>query len=277
MDAHAAPLSPVLQRLLQAASLLVFLAGVQLFVLSDYTETLFAWTVTPPLTAAFLGALYWAAGLLEWFAARSGTWAGARIAIIGVLGFTALTNLPTWANLDQYHLDSPAAWAWIAVYAVVPWLFVWALRAQRSVGWDTPDRLHRLPTPLRALLGVAGLGFLAGGLALIASPSVAGGAWPWDLSPQVGSYTRFTEPYIGCWGVGLGLVAAQAAWEDELARLRPLWPAMIATPVLCTVAVLRYRSTVEWRHPATEVMAVLFGTLLLAGLWGELLNRRRGS
>ena len=268
------PLSPVLQRLLLAAALLVFLAGIQLFLLSDDTETLFAWTVRPPLTAAFLGALYWSAGLLEWLAARSGTWAGARIAVIGVLGFTVLTNLPTWANLDQYHLDRPAAWVWIAVYALVPWLFAGALRAQRSVGWHAPARKHRLPLALKVLLGLTGLAFLVGGLALIAAPAVAGAAWPWDLSPQEGSYTRFSEPYMGCWGVGLGLVATQAAWEDELHRLRPVWPAMIAAPVLCAVAVLRYRDAVEWRHPATEIMVLIFAVLLLTGIWGELLTRR---
>ncbi len=272
---EAAPLGPVMRRLLLAAAGLVFLAGVQLFLLSDHTETLFAWTVHPPLTAAFLGALYWAAGLLEWHAARSGTWAGARIAVPGVLAFTLLTNVPTWLNLDQYHLDSPAAWAWIGVYAVVPWIFLWALVAQRTHGFAAPTRQYPLPAVLRHLLGGAGVVFLVGGTALLASPDQAGLGWPWDLSPQVGSYTRFSEPYMGCWGIGLGVVAAHAWWEDDLVRLRPLWPAMIATALLCAVAALRYHAAVSWRHPSTEVMALGLCGLLGLGVWGELLTRRQ--
>jgi uncharacterized integral membrane protein len=40
---------------------LLFIAGVQLFILSEQTEFYFAWTISLPLTAAFLGAGYWAA------------------------------------------------------------------------------------------------------------------------------------------------------------------------------------------------------------------------
>jgi hypothetical protein len=41
--------------LLLAAGALVFLAGFQLFILTEQTDLYFAWTIQPPLTAAFLG------------------------------------------------------------------------------------------------------------------------------------------------------------------------------------------------------------------------------
>jgi hypothetical protein len=37
---------------------LVFLAGVQLFILSEQTDRYFAWTIVPPLTAALLGGIW---------------------------------------------------------------------------------------------------------------------------------------------------------------------------------------------------------------------------
>ena len=40
---------------------LLFIAGIQLYILSEQTEIYFAWTISLPLTAAFLGAGYWAA------------------------------------------------------------------------------------------------------------------------------------------------------------------------------------------------------------------------
>jgi hypothetical protein len=41
--------------------LLVFAAGIQLFVLAGHTDRAFARRIQPPLTAAVLGAFYWAA------------------------------------------------------------------------------------------------------------------------------------------------------------------------------------------------------------------------
>jgi hypothetical protein len=41
-------------------TLLVLVTGVQLYLLTGQTERFFAWTIASPLTAAFLGAAYWA-------------------------------------------------------------------------------------------------------------------------------------------------------------------------------------------------------------------------
>jgi len=40
---------------------LLFIAAIQLFVLSEQTETYFAWTFAAPISAAFMGAGYWSA------------------------------------------------------------------------------------------------------------------------------------------------------------------------------------------------------------------------
>lgn len=53
-------LTPSMRWLLLIGSLLAFIAGLQLFVLSEQTSHFFAWTIDVPLTAAFLGAIYWA-------------------------------------------------------------------------------------------------------------------------------------------------------------------------------------------------------------------------
>src|SRR2546430_17027918 len=64
--------------LLYAASALVFLAGLQLSLLTEQTDTYFAWTIATPLTASFLGAAYWAAMPVELIAAREKRGAKAR-------------------------------------------------------------------------------------------------------------------------------------------------------------------------------------------------------
>jgi hypothetical protein len=120
------PLSPGMRSLLLAASVLVFLAGFQLFVLTEHTDSYFAWTIQPPLTAAFLGASYFASFLLEFLASRETDWDKGRIAVPAVFVFTTLTLIATLLHADRFHFNSPelvarfAAWFWLAIYAVVP-------------------------------------------------------------------------------------------------------------------------------------------------------------
>ena len=87
--------------MLLIASGLVFIVGIQLFTFTEQTDRYFAWTVNPPLTAAFLEAAYWGACIMEFTASRQPTWTQARIAVPVVLLFTSLTLVATvllWIN-----------------------------------------------------------------------------------------------------------------------------------------------------------------------------------
>jgi hypothetical protein len=75
--------------------------GVFTFLLSESTDRLFAWTIKPPLTAAFLGANYWAASFLAFLSARERVWARARITYAVSVVFTSLTLLATLLHLDS--------------------------------------------------------------------------------------------------------------------------------------------------------------------------------
>jgi hypothetical protein len=63
-DSRELPLTPAMRRLLLVAALLVFLAGLQLFVFPLRTADWFAWTVDSHMTAVFLGAAYWSSAVL---------------------------------------------------------------------------------------------------------------------------------------------------------------------------------------------------------------------
>ena len=63
-EPHARPLTGELKLLLWLFAALALSAGFLLFVLADQTDETFSWTIKPPLTAAFLGASYWAAFVL---------------------------------------------------------------------------------------------------------------------------------------------------------------------------------------------------------------------
>src|SRR3954470_7030798 len=120
-----------MRRLLVVAAVLVFLAGVPLFVFPLRTERYFAWTIDVPMTAVFLGAAYWSSRAFEWSASRRRWWCDARIAVPTVFVFTTLTLVATLVHVDKFHFGAEHAgwtrvvtWAWLAIYAVVPVLMV---------------------------------------------------------------------------------------------------------------------------------------------------------
>src|SRR5437016_12101765 len=103
------PVIAPMRWLLYAASTLAFLAGLQLSLLTEQTDTYFAWTIAPPLTAAFLGAAYGAAVPVELIAAREKLWAKARVAVPAIWLFTTLTLVATLVHFGKFHFSSPIA------------------------------------------------------------------------------------------------------------------------------------------------------------------------
>lgn len=235
----AAPVSAAVRRLLVVAAVLVFLAGVQLFVFPSRTERWFAWTIGSPMTATFLGASYWSAIGLELVAARARTWAGARVAVPSVFAFTALTLVVTLVHAELFHFGGghgagtrAVTWAWLAVYAVVPVLMVLAVVVQRRHGFTVPGAAG-LPTLVRAVLVVQAVVLLGSGAALLADPEWAAGAWAWPLTPLTGRA-------VGAWLVGLGVASAHARLIDDRASLRPLAVTGVAFGVLQGAALARH-------------------------------------
>ncbi len=95
--------TPALARLLFVASLLVFAISVPLLLMPDRTADPSAWTIKVPLTAAFLGSAYVAAGLAELASSRESVWANARATVPPVFMFTAVTLVITLMNRDAFH------------------------------------------------------------------------------------------------------------------------------------------------------------------------------
>jgi len=247
--------------LLSAAAILVFLAGVQLFLLAERTADYFAWTVAPPFTATFLGAAYWAAVPVEVIAARQVVWARARVAIPGIWLFTTLTLVVTLVHFDRFHFSRPelapraAAWLWMGIYTVVPVaLGVLALLQRRVPGRD-PPRTQPLPRWLRLAFGGVGSGMMAVGVVLFATPQVIIPIWPWLLTP-------LTARATGAWFVGIGFMAVHAVQENDFSRIRPLGGGATFLAGLQLTALARYPEALDWAN--------LGGWLYLAFLIGLL-------
>jgi hypothetical protein len=189
-----------MRRLLYVAALLVFLAGVQLFVFPLRTDRYFAWTIDSPMTAVFLGASYWSAVGLEVGAGRAARWSGARIAVPAVFVFTTVTLVVTLVHLESFHLDGDlplttraVTWAWLAIYAVVPVLMVAATVSQRRESTGLlDDRASLRP------LGITGVVF---GVLQIVALARHGEELDWGSAPAAG--------YLAV----LAVLSAVSAWS----------------------------------------------------------------
>ena len=111
------PLTPRLRLILDVFAGLALIAGALLFLGSTRTDAWWSWTIVPPLTAATLGAFYWAAFVLILSAARSRTWTEARPAAYPVAVIAVLLLVVTLYHLDRFDLDSLFGVFWLVVYA----------------------------------------------------------------------------------------------------------------------------------------------------------------
>jgi hypothetical protein len=252
---------------------LTLLAFVALFIGAEQTERVFAWTIQPPITAAFLGAAYAGGCALELLALRRGTWAALRIPFLAILVFTTTTLVVTLLHLDRFHFGSPvplarfAAWFWLAIYVVVPVAMVVVLVLQERQP-SAPTSRVPLPPVLRVALLAQGAVLLVVGLPLLFRPGLASFLWPWNLTP-------LTARMVAAWLLAFGLAVVLAGLEADLARLDVAAAAYGLLAVLELVVTARYPGTVRWGSPAAWVYLAVAVSILLSSAYG--LSRLRSG
>ena len=260
------PVTGALRVWLVVVSALLLGVSLSLLVFTDQTDRYFAWTVSPPLTAAVLGAGYGASCVFQLLAARQRVWMHARIAPLGALLFTSLTLLATLIHLDRFHLNSFIGLAWLGIYAIAPPVMVVLLILQwRTPGVD-PDRTRPLASWLRILLGVQALVLIPVGAGLFLAPQLSAQFWPWDL-------TSLTARAIGAWLIAVGAGMGQAVWENDLERVSIALVSFAIYGVLQLVALARYPGTVNWLSPQAWLYAAFPVLLLVTAACGLTLGQ----
>jgi hypothetical protein len=248
------------------------LLGIPLFIFAASTSTVFAWTIDPPLTAAVLGANYWASVALALWAARERWWANGRISISVALVFAPLTTAATFIHFGLFHTDSSGftlfiTWFWIVAYAIYPVLLGWMLAKQLRTPGTDPPRTAPLPGWLRAVFAAQAVVLVPLGAVMFVAPGAVRGAWPWT--------TEAGEPIaplslraLSAWVLAFGILAAHAVRENDINRVRP---ALLAFPVfvaLHAVALARFGDVMRWDAPGAYVYMAYLGTGALIAVYG---------
>src|SRR3954449_5704447 len=205
---------PSMRALLVIFSVLTALAVGALYVLAEHTQDYFAWTIQPPLTAAFLGAGYAAGFVLVVLSLRDPVWAHSRVAVLTILVFVVLTTIATLVHIDRFHFrdefaDSGsvakgAAWFWLGVYIVVPVLMLALILPQEHSRGIDPAPRHPVPVVLRVALAVESLVLVVTGAVLYVAPTTSARLWSWTLTP-------LTARVVAAWLIAFGLATALAS------------------------------------------------------------------
>jgi hypothetical protein len=255
------PVTPRLKLILEVFAGLALIAGALLFFGATRTDAWWSWTIAPPLTAATLGAFYWAAFVLILSAARSKSWVQARPAVYPVTVIALLLLVITLVHLDRFDLDSVFGVFWVVIYALVPALLAWALADQLAARGDDRRGMQRLPGLLRQAVLLEGVAMLAAGALLLIAPGAADDIWPWTLSP-------LTSRAIGSFLFGVGLAALIAARDDDPLSFRGAALGYTALGLLELLALNLHIPDLGDRPVATTLYAVFWVAVVLTGSYG---------
>jgi hypothetical protein len=233
------------------------IASVLLYLLPGDTDTLFAWTIEPPLTAMFLACAY-IGGI--WFfaaAARRRGWHTISRGMPAVLLFASLLLVATLLHLDRFHAGHISFIAWFALYLTTPFLVIAAMLLHRRTGDEPRDASdYTIPVAVRVTLAVLGLGSLAAGAALFLGYDPLVTAWPWTLTP-------LTAQVMGAVLTLPGAVNLVLLVDSRWSSFRTVFQAQIVS-LLAIIGALVIRSDdIRWSAPAT-VFCIGIGLSLVA-------------
>ena len=260
-----------MRALLGAFAVLTALATIALFVLADNTSQTFAWTIEPPLTAAFIGAGYGAGFVLVVLSLRDPVWAHSRVPVLTIFVFVVLTLVATLLHINRLHFDDDfggldllakgAAWFWLAVYIAIPVAMAVLLVLQERTPGDDPPPRDPVPVVLRLALALESAVLLVVGALLYVDPLTAEWVWPWPLTP-------FTARVVAAWLLAFGLATALAAVAGDLRRLRTAAIAYTVFGVLVLLAVARFPSTLDWDSAPAWIFIGVAVAVVLTGAAG---------
>ena len=252
--------------------------GVGLYAAPAAVGESFAWTIRTPLTAAFIGAGYFAgAAVALALALRDQAWPRVRIVAASAFVLTSTNLLVTIRFYDEFAIGNGSAvrqlvaWTWLVVYVVLPPALVAVAVAHEIRGGGRAEwRVVREP---ETTLTIAAFAACAGGLLLLGlwlTIDPDGGlarAWPWRLPPV-------SAAVVGTWLLTLATPFAWGLAERDWERVRIVTGPLVATVVLGLAGAVRLRE--EFSGGAAAVACYVFALLaVLATIGGAWISQRR--
>ncbi|GAA1447387.1 hypothetical protein [Leifsonia poae] len=247
-------------------------AFVILYPLADHTDTLFAWTIAPPLTAMLLGSAYFGGIWFFVHVVRPNRWHAVRYGFPAVLLFATLLAVATFLHWGKFHFGHISFIVWVTLYVTTPLMVLVAMILNRREDPRVPDeRDVVIPAWVRILLAVVGLAALVVGLCLFVVPQIAIDVWGWKLTP-------LTARVCGAILTLPGMVNVWMLGDSRWSAFRQVFQAQLASLVFIALALAIRNRELLWARPSAAmfVCGILVSLLAYAAIyiWAEVRLRR---
>jgi hypothetical protein len=213
--------------------------GLFLYLAPGLADTDYAWSIKPPVNAAFLGAGFLAGTIATGLVVfKTERWRSLQTLppALWVLATTLLAA--TLIHHEKFRFHYPPTWGWVVVYAGVPFAIPFLVLRQRRNAEPTPPADPGLRST-RVLSAVLGALLIAGAAALFLAPVRLAPHWPWALTPLLARAVAAWYAMVGTMLVSCAVqlrraseafipYATLAAWSLLLGALPLLHPADVA-------------------------------------------------
>ncbi len=256
--------------------IILVLAVSVLYILPDSTDRLFAWTITPNMTALAMGAGY---AMGAYFFARvllSNRWHRSAPGFLPITSFTIMMLHATLLHWDRFHQGTVAFALWFVVYAITPFLvpLIWLRNHSVDPSLPEPDDVE-VAVWIRRASGLAGLAIVLAAIAVFLIPDLAIRIWPWQLTPLT---ARVLSGWMMLFGAG-GIALSREAWWSSG------WRLMVESAIVAAILFLigTARALTDWRIDNPLNLGILFvvvaATLFLIGsyTWAVRRSKMQGA
>jgi len=266
-EERANPVVPLPLRLLSVAQTGILAAtGSTMFFATGFAQSIWPWALTP-FNARFIGGFYLGAAVGAAITSAVGRWAVWR-AIHGMsVVFTSTVFVVSFFHLGRFSFDRWGAWAWFALYGLLP--------VYTAAAWYACRRLPTGGRPLqpgvRRVLVAQALLIGAYGVALLIAPVALAKFWPWPVDRLHGQLYAaiFVTAAVG------PLMAARRAHRQELIGMGITW-IVAATMIVLSVVVtdaqthsVDYGAAGTWLWFAGFAFLGAMGTVMLVAARGS--------
>jgi hypothetical protein len=227
------------------------------------TSRLFAWAISPTMSAMVLGSVYLGGAYFFVRVVCARQWHTVAGGFVPVGTFATLMGVTTILHWDRFLHDHAAFWLWVALYFTTPVLvFTAFLRNQREFD-AAPDSSEPIGPLAAAALVLAGATSVAMCVFLYLFPSRAIAVWPWPLTPLT---ARTLAAIFALGGAGVG-----AWWERRWSAIRILL--QVAGVMLALILIAAARAHSEFDPSKALTWLFLIGFVVATAALGALYLR----
>ncbi len=237
-----------------------------LFAAPDRSGELFAWPITPPMSAYLLASAY--VGGIAYFVAvwRERDWHRVRHGLPAVLVFAGTLLVITLLHFGRFSQNLPFA-VWLTLYATTPIAMVTLLVLQGGTDPRSPDPADvAIPRWARVALAAIGLSALCAGVAALVAPGWVAELWAWQL-------TELTARVTGAVLTLTGVVNLAMLRDERWSAFRILFGAQLVSLAAIAVSLLARRDDLLWERPLTAPFLALVAAAVIAygalAVWAE--------